>query len=165
MENCSNIFAYAHNMLLACTPTINWFLFGKHFTYFSLLPRIRYSISCAMAGPLCDFLPCPLQALDVISLYIFKKKNPCSFWSYPCMQQRIMIHFYFHTKVCEIKTEYVQVRRLCHYSLTLPAILKLCFPGSICYSTGICKPHLPSWLFSGCVWFFFPACIIWKSLC
>ena len=70
------------------------------------------------------------------------------------MQQRIMIHFYFHTKVCEIKTEYVQVRRLCHYSLTLPAILKLFFPGSICYSTGICKPHLPSWLFSGCVSFF-----------
>ena len=65
-----------------------------------------------------------------------------------------MIHFYFHTKMCEIKTEYVHLRRLCHYSLTLPAILKLFFPDSICYSTGICKPHLPSWLFSGCVRFF-----------
>jgi len=30
MQNCSNIFAYARNMLLACTPAINWFLFVNH---------------------------------------------------------------------------------------------------------------------------------------
>jgi len=162
MENCSNIFAYARNMLLACTPTINWFLFGKHFTYFPLLPRIRYSISCAMAVPLCDFLLCPLQALDVISLFVYK--NPSSFWSYPYIMQHIMIYFCFHTTwdqdwLCS------GTPSLSLYCLPLTAILKLFSPDSIWYITGICKHHLPSWLFSGHVQIFLPDCITWESLC
>jgi hypothetical protein len=119
--------------LWLCKIVATYFL--MHYTYLPLLPGIKYSISCAMPHSSCDSLP----ALC---------KNSCSFWSCPYMQQHSIIHFYFNTKVYEIKTpSVVQVRHLNHYIACCCLRFHNYFP-RVQSATRICRTHLPSWLLS-----------------